>query len=208
MKRMVVWGVVLLLALAVVAGTALGGRSRALDPYDAQRAALGVEMARTMLPFHVAFRIMLGGVVLFTLGGVGWGIVRWLNRRADTVYPDRAGLYPIREGRVGRAKVFHDPNRVPTGTTVYAPRQTAISVQHPLPEGRLDVQQQVTGQAQAAQALRAAVSGPSALPAGQALPLDLLDERRVSRPLPEVRELRYEPSHIERLLLQEGQGSG
>ena len=27
--------------------------------------------------------------------------MRWLNRRADTVYPDRAGLYPIREGRVG-----------------------------------------------------------------------------------------------------------
>jgi len=208
MKRMAVWGTLVLLALAIVVGTSLGGRSRARDPYEAQRAALGVEMARTMLPFQVAFRVLLGGVLLFTVGGLGWGIVRWLNRRADTVYPDRAGLYPIREGRVGPAKVFHDPNRAPTGSTVYAPGQTAISVRHPLPEGRLDVQQQVTGQAQAAQALRAAVSGSSALPSGQSLPLDLLDERRMSRPLPEVRELRYEPSHIERLLLQEGRGSG
>ncbi len=43
-----------------------------------------------------------------------------MNRRADTLYPDSAGLYPIREGRIGQAKVFHDPNRTLTGATIYA----------------------------------------------------------------------------------------
>jgi hypothetical protein len=61
----------------------------------------------------------------------------------------------------------------------------------------------VTGQAQAAQALRAAVSGASSLPTAQGFPAGLF-ERQQARPLPEVRELGYEPSHIERLLLQDG----
>ena len=130
--------------------------------------------------------------------------MRWLNRRADTVYPDRAGLYPIREGRVGQAKVFHDPNRTLSGTTVYATGEPAITVRQPVPEGRLDVQQQVTGQAQAAQALRASVSGAS-LPAGRAIPREMFDRPVASRALPEVRELDLEPSHVERLLLEDGE---
>jgi hypothetical protein len=134
--------------------------------------------------------------------------VRWLNRRADTVYPDRAGLYPVREGRVGRAKVFHDPNRTLTGTTVYAPGEQTISVQHPLPTGQVDAQQQVTGRAQATQALRAAVSGAAPLPSGHRLPVDALAEQRMARPLPEVKDLELEPSHIERLLLQDGKADG
>jgi hypothetical protein len=164
-------------------------------------------MARTMQPFQIAFRVLLGLVALFTLGGLGWGAVRWLNRRADTVYPDRSGLYPIREGRVGQAKVFHDPNRTLTGTTVYAAGEGRITVQNPLPEGRMDVQQQVTGQAQAAQALRASVSGPASLPSGQAMPRDMFDRPGLSRSLPEVKELELEPSHIERLLLEDGDKS-
>jgi len=116
MKRILLIG--LLVALAVGAGLWLGTRDRQPTPYQIERASMNLEMARTLLPFQIAFRVLLGGVVLFTVGGLGWGAVRWLNRRADTVYPDRAGLYPIREGRVGRAKVFHDPNRILTGTTV------------------------------------------------------------------------------------------
>ena len=130
--------------------------------------------------------------------------MRWLNRRADTVYPDRSGLYPIREGRVGQAKVFHDPNRTLTGTTVYATGERTITVQNPLPEGRLDVQQRVTGQAQATQAMRASVSGAS-LPAGRTMPRDVFERPGMSRPLPEVKELELEPSHIERLLLEDGE---
>lgn len=202
MKRLLF--IVILTAAAVGVGLWLGSSGRPPTPYQVERASMSLEMARTMLPFQIAFRVLLGLVALFTLGGLGWGAVRWLNRRADTVYPDRSGLYPIREGRVGQAKVFHDPNRTLTGTTVYATGEQRVTVEHPLPEGRLDVQQQVTGQAQAAQALRAAVSGAS-LPAGQTMPRDMFERPGLSRPLPEVRELDLEPSHIERLLLEDGE---
>jgi hypothetical protein len=194
----------ILIAVAVGVGLWLGGRDRPPTPYQIERASMNLEVARTMLPFQIAFRVLLGGVTLLTLGGLGWGAVRWLNRRADTVYPDRSGLYPIREGRVGQAKVFHDPNRTLTGTTVYETGQQTVAVRHPLPEGRLDVQQQITGQAQAAQALRASVSGTS-LPAGQTMPRELFERPASSRPLPEVKELDLEPSHIERLLLEDGE---
>jgi hypothetical protein len=203
MKRLLL--LVFLLALAVGLGLWLGSRPRQPTRYDVERTSMSIQMARTMLPFRIAFRVLLGLVALFTLSGLGWGAVRWLNRRADSVYPNQAGLYPVREGRVGQAKVFHDPNRTLTGTTVYAAGEQTITVQQPLPQGRVDVQQQVTSQAQAAQALRAAVSGPTSLPPGHALPRDVLDEVRVTRPLPEVKSLDLEPSHIERLLLEDGE---
>jgi hypothetical protein len=152
----------------------------------------------------VAFRVALGAVFVLTLAGLGWSTVRWLHRRAETVYPNRAGLYPIREGRVGGVKVFHDPNRTLGGSTLYSTAGRDIQVQHPLPLGQEATQQQITAQAQVAQAVRAAVSGSSPLPAAQNLPADLLANARLSRPMPEVRELAWEPSHIERLLLQEG----
>jgi hypothetical protein len=46
------------------------------------------------------------------------------------------------------------------------------------------------------------------LPSSQSLPFDLLREQRISQPLPQVKELDYEPSHIERLLLEDGEVSG
>jgi hypothetical protein len=202
MKRVLTLGI--LLALAVGVGLWLGGRGRPPTAYQIERASMDLQVARTMVPFQIAFRVLLSLVALLTLGGLGWGAVRWLNRRADTVYPDRSGLYPIREGRVGQAKVFHDPNRTLTGTTVYAPNERTIAVQNPLPEGRLDVQQQVTGQAQAAQAIRASVSGTSP-PSGQSPVRDMYERPGLSRPLPEVKELDLEPSHVERLLLEDGE---
>jgi hypothetical protein len=77
-------------------------------------------------------------------------------------------------------------------------------VQFPLPEGQGYEQQQVTGQAQAVQALRAAVSGNSPLSAGAANPSEIGIRQKISRPLPEVKELDVEPSHIQRLLLEDG----
>ena len=131
--------------------------------------------------------------------------MRWLHRRVDTLYPDQAGLYPIREGRVGQAKVFHDPNRTLGGTTVYADGEPDVAVRHPVPDGQEMAQERVTAQAQAAQALRAAVSGIGSPPPNPDPPLDLLDQQRVTRPLPEVKTLDLEPSHIERLLLEKGE---
>jgi len=199
-KRVLVVMALILIALGV--GLWLGsGSVRA--PYRRDRALLSLQFAQTMMPIKVTFLVLMGGVTVATLGGLGWGVVRWIHRRANTVYADQAGLYPLREQRLGGAMVFHDPNRTWGGTTVYATKGPPLSVQQPLAAGQPMIQSQVTGQAQAAQALRAAVSGVAPFPSAQGLPAQLLD-RPVARPLPEVKELAYEPSHIERLLLQDG----
>jgi hypothetical protein len=206
MRRYAFTGVLIVIALGI--GLWLGRSPGEPSAYEIERASLDIQLARTMLPFKVAFRVLLGGALLLTVGGLGWGAIRWLNHRTDTVYPDRSGLYPIREGHIAGAKVFHDPNRTLSGTTVYAAGQSEISVQHALPQGQEGAQRQIASQAQAAQALRAAVSGPSPLPPNQNLPIGALDERRLARPLPEVRTLDLEPSHIERLLLENGDADG
>jgi hypothetical protein len=80
-----------------------------------------------------------------------------------------------------------------------------LTVQHPLPPGEATAQFQVTGQAQATQALRAAVSGYAPLPSSGPVSTDMFSQNRVGRPLPEVKMLDLEPSHIERLLLETGE---
>jgi hypothetical protein len=202
MKRFLITAALIVVALGI--GLWLGTRRRGSTAYETERASLDLQFARTMLPFKVAFRVSLGLAILVLLGGLGWGGVRWLHRRANTVYPDRSGLYPIREERFGRAKVFHDPNRTLGGSTVYASGVQDLDVHHAIPEGHEDAQRQITGQAQAAQALRAAASGAFPLPEKQNLPIGMLDERSLARPLPEVKALPWEPSHIERLLLKDG----
>jgi hypothetical protein len=203
--KRVVW-TLFLIVLALGVGLWLGANPRSASA-SLDRAYASAQFSRTLFPFKVAFVIGLGTVILCTIGGLGWAVVRWVLRRADTVYPDRSGLYPLREERLGGSKVFHDPNRTLTGTTIYAVGGQRLSVQHTLPGGHPAFQQQVTGQAQAAQALRAAVSGASPLPTAQGFPAGLF-ERQPARSLPEVRELGYEPSHIERLLLQDGDAFG
>jgi hypothetical protein len=202
MKRFLITAALIVVALGV--GLWLGARPRGPAAYESERASIDLQFARTMLPFKVAFRVSMGLAFLSLLGGLGWGAVRWLHRRANTVYPDRSGLYPIREERFGRAKVFHDPNRTLGGSTVYASSGYDLDVHHAVPEGQEGAQRQITGQAQAAQALRAAASGAFPLPEKQNLPIGVLDERRLARPLPEVKALPWEPSHIERLLLEDG----
>jgi hypothetical protein len=204
MKRLVVIGIVTCFFIAMGLGAWLNGDSREPSTYELERTAMSLQVSRTMVPFQVAFRVLLGGVLLFTLAGVGVGLVRWINQRVNTLYPNNAGLYPVREGRIGRATVFHDPNRAPTATTVYANGMPALTVQHPLPPGESAAQFQVTGQAQATQALRAAVSGHTSLPSGGPVSTDMFNQNRVGRPMPEVKMLDLEPSHIERLLLETG----
>lgn len=204
MKRWLVIGVLVVVALGV--GLLLGKVDDEPTLRERERAALDTEVDRAMVPYRIAFRVGIGAVAILTLAGLAWATVRGLNRRVDTVYADRSGLYPIREQRVGRAKVFHDPNRALAGTTVYASGDQRISVEHPLPRGQEDAQRQVTGQAQAAQALRAAVSGASPLHPGQVPAIEALAPQRVSRAMPEVKVLDLEPSHIERLLLEKETG--
>jgi len=206
MKRLIAVGVLVCIVAALGVGVWLGGRSRA-EPsmYEIERTAMSLQLTRTMVPFQVAFRVLLGGVLLFTLAGMGVGLVRWINHRVNTLYPNNAGLYPVREDRIGQARVFHDPNRAPTATTVYANGMPALTVQNPLPPGQAMAQFQVTGQAQATQALRAAVSGYASLPSSGPISTDMFNQGRIARPLPEVKMLDLEPSHIEKLLLETGE---
>jgi hypothetical protein len=206
MKRYM--SLVVLLIAAVGIGLWLGGRARTPTAYEIERSSMQLEFAQALLPYRLAFRVALGVVLLLTLGGLGWGAVRWLHRRVDTVYPNDAGLYPIRERRIGRARVFHDPNRAPTATTAYVAAGAGLCVEHALPEGGAYTQGQVTGQAQAAQAIRAAVSGGGTVPPGAGLTSGTYNGRRVSRPLPEVQPLDLEPSHVERLLIVEDDDAG
>ncbi len=204
MKRWAFIGVFALFVTVLGVGLWLGSGIKQPTAYELERTAMNLQVTRTMLPFQVAFRVLLGGVVLFTLGGIGLGVVRWINHRVNTLYPNQAGLYPVREAQMGPAKVFHDPNRAPSATTVYANGIPPLTVQHPLPQGQLSAQLQVTGQAQATQALRAAVSGHTPLPLSTPVTADMFAANRLSRSLPEVKELNLEPSHIERLLLDVG----
>lgn len=210
---------VLLLALALGLGLWLGARPHTPTATDLERSALRLDYARALLPYRLAFRVVLGVLLLLTLGGLGWGAVRWLHRRVETVYPNDAGLYPLREGRIGRARVFHDPNRAPTATTVYAAGRQGLGlgnvqggrpvyVEHALPEGGTYLQGLVTGQAQAAQAIRAAVSGGGSHSLGPGYAGGTFAASRVSRPLPEVVTLDLEPSHVERLLIVPESGDG
>jgi len=203
MKRWAFIGVFALLITVLGVGLWLGSGSRQPSAYELERSAMSLQVARTLLPFQIAFRVLLGGVVLFTLGGIGLGVVRWINHRVNTLYPNQAGLYPVREAQIGAARVFHDPNRAPTATTVYAHGIPSLTVQHPYP-GQLSAQLQITGQAQATQALRAAVSGHTPLPVSTPVTADMFNVRRLSRELPEVKVLDLEPSHVERLLLETG----
>jgi hypothetical protein len=206
MKRYILFALLLVVALGV--GLLWGSRTAEPTAHDLARTAMDVELARTMLPFRIAFRVLIGATTILTTAGLGWGIVRWLHLRTDTIYPNHAGLYPIREGRIGRSRIFHDPNRTLGGSTVYATDHPDLEVLHPVPDGQALAQHQVTAQAQAAQALRAAVSGRSPLHTANPIPAQFLPERRVSRPLPEVTPLELEPSHIERLLLEDGESDG
>ena len=62
MKRILLIGV--LVAVAVGLGLWLGGRERQPTPYQVERASINLERARTMLPFQIAFRVLLGLVAL------------------------------------------------------------------------------------------------------------------------------------------------
>ena len=89
--KYVLWiGIALVIALGL--GLWIGRGAREPTTYDLERMALKLEFSRRLLPFRIAFWVLLGTVVLGILGGFGWAGIRWIARRADTVYPDRAGL--------------------------------------------------------------------------------------------------------------------
>lgn len=147
----------------------------------------------------MAMKLALGIILLAFLGGLAYAAVRLALKRATTIYPDRSGLYPVVDRKVGKIRVFHDPNRAPVAATLYTPEGvTFVPSPEPGP-GQL----QVTGQAQAAQALRAAASGVGLTP--DAAERIIRPQAPLVKPLPPVEVWDIEPTHVERLL-EEGDG--
>lgn len=195
MRKLLVVQVILLMLLAGVVGW-LVGRGGAAGRGDL--VAMRMETERALRPFVIAFRVGLGVLTLGVLGGVGWGVVRWVHRRAESIYPSRMGLYPLWETRVGRDRVLVDPNRAPAGAVVVTGRDEA-QIRHVFGIDEA-TQLQVTSQAQVVQAFRALASGGRVDVGMQRVVRQVLDQDRLARPLPPVERLELEPSHVERLL--------
>ncbi|MCR4407347.1 MAG: hypothetical protein NUW24_10560 [Anaerolineae bacterium] len=198
MNKVLSFTIVALIAAMLIIGMLLANtNSDQPSTVEREMANLRLETARRLQVVTIAFRVGLAAITLLTLGGLGLGAVRFVLRRTDTIYPDKAGLYPIREGRIGRIRFFHDPNRAPMPTTLYS----AQGVSHLTAPGFEADQLRVTGQAQAAQALRAASSGNGIDLQSQRLVEAIIPpERRLSRPIPPAEVWDIEPSHVARLL--------
>jgi len=142
----------------------------------------------------MAMKVVLGIILLAFLAGLAYAAVRLTLKRAMTIYPDRSGLYPVVDRKVGKIRVFHDPNRAPVAATLYTPEGVTFVVSPEPGPGQL----QVTGQAQAAQALRAAASGVGLTP--DTAERIVRPQTPLVKPLPPVEVWDIEPTHVERLL--------
>lgn len=126
---------------------------------------------------------VIGGLVVFVLTGLG--AVAWVNRKANSVYPNAAGQYPVIIRKVGNTLTMHDPNRGLGPTAVYtapglierigyaiaiarglpAP-QPGIGAAFPTP-GSEPTMAQLATQAQAVGLMAAATRPQSILPVGE-----------------------------------------
>ena len=150
----------------------------------------------------MAMKMILALIVLAFLAGLAYAAVRLALKRAMTIYPDHSGLYPVVQCRVGNNRVFHDPNRTPVATTIYTAQGVTFAASPDPSPGQL----QVTGQAQAAQALRAAASGIGLPPATAEKIVGGGSQDPLVKPLPPVEVWDVEPAHVARLLEEVGDG--
>ena len=97
MKTTLLWAVVIAVAVAILAGWAIGSRqpgpvdyaqADVLRAQDARRA----EWQAAALPIRLALYALGGGVVVAGAGGLLWAWVRVVDRRARTFYPDANGI--------------------------------------------------------------------------------------------------------------------
>lgn len=202
--------------LFLVACFAAAGAFIALRPSEAERQAaiahqaevheLRMERAEALEPWERGFRIGAMAILLVALAGVGYGLTRLLVRRANTIYADAHGIFPVIRGRVGGAAYIHDPNRAPTPCTLYRADDTAgASVTHVLPKGMEGDQLQITSQAQVVQAVRAGVSGTGLDDMIQGAIREMVDGD--GRRLPQVRRVEV-PEGVMRLLEQDERNDG
>jgi len=156
--------------ICVLLACVLGGMAvAALSPKadhnwrDEQFDRIEVESAQSWTRLKLYAGYVLTGVTISVLAGAGWAMVMWLNKKATTINPTPAGIYPLVVRRLGlpwlnRRLLFFNPNLTLFSTTVVTDGPT-VQVLHISPPAAGAEQMQVTSQAQAVQAIAAAAQG-------------------------------------------------
>ena len=191
--------ILLLMVIALVVCIAIADNQQEESP---QVARTKEAIAIRWLWIGMAMKVAFGLIVLAFLGGLAYTTVRLALKRAMTYYPDHSGLYPVVKCKVGKGHIFHDPNRVPVAATIYTEAGVTFVASPELNPGQL----QVTGQAQAAQALRAAASGIGLPPDTAEKIVGGGSQDPLVKPLPPVEVWDVEPAHVARLLEEVGDG--
>lgn len=197
----VVPGVVSVVLLALVLGMLAAGAFRVPDQNrvrienQARERKLAVEVKEkeALSGWIVAGKVVLGTI---GLGGLALGFMvlgAYGIRKALTIGPDKRGLFPLVVGRNAGAWEVRDPNRALSGVTTMGRDPS-------LPPGLEREQVQVTGQAQAVQLAVAIASGD--VDKNKAGPE--ITQQLTAKPMPQVETSPWEPSHIERLLVESG----
>ena len=189
----------LLVVIALVIGSVIAD-NRQRERESPQITQAKEAIAIRWLWIGMVIKLILAIILLAFLAGLAYAAVRLALKRATTIYPDRSGLYPVVDRKVGKIRVFHDPIRAPVAATLYTPEGVTFVVSPEPGPGQL----QVTGQAQAAQALRAAASGVGLTP--DTAERIVRPQTTLVKPLPPVEVWDIEPTHVERLL-EEGDGA-
>jgi hypothetical protein len=218
------------LVLLALGALALFLLTRQPSAAEVARTQLQIERAEAWQPWNVALGIAwrvvaigIGLALLLGLAAVVRVVVRWLDTRSRLIRPDpQTGQFPAVKVRRGEAVV--DLNRLPDGKVMTGvvggkvglllvlvlrhvlgrdvpelTEQPAILV---TPPDTSAAQLQVTGQAQAVQALAAASRGATGQQATQAAQA-MLPLRRVERGLPPLLVEETQPREVQ-LLLEAG----
>lgn len=210
MNKQVLIGLTLLVIVSFIAGAWWNGRgdhewrNNELDRLAVERekakTQLQVEMGQKWALLKLGVGIGAGVILLAALAGLSIGAVRLLNHRVGTLYPNDSGLYPVRQLRMGRRTVFHDPNRVVGPIIIY----TADEVET-IMSGDAEAQQMVTTQAQVVQALAASSQNAAPDAAQKLLSARNSPKRRYLPPIETIEATDYSLSHVEKLLIESGE---
>jgi len=127
------------------------------------------ERARPAMVTALTIAYIGGGLgILIISVGLALAFTAWVNKRASSVYPNAAGLYPVITRQTANGMIIHDPNRAVGATSIYTtPSVTGalveraglalpgVAVNAPLSASE-GVHAQITSQAQAVSLMTAA----------------------------------------------------
>jgi hypothetical protein len=176
-------------------------RERIKNEALAEKLAIDIRQKQTLSNWIVVAKVAAGGLALVAVTGAVVVALAFGVRLALTIAPNRQGIFPLIMGRLKGSWVVYDANRSPSAVTSIGDGKPQVT--YSLPEG-MD-QARITAQAQAVQALAAVASGEQGgSKAGELVSGVMGQSSQLGRPLPDVQKSPWEPSHIERLLIESG----